>query len=139
MKARLLVVGAAVAAALLVWLVAEVLVGTDLQGPGSGGEPMDVTAVHVLATSLLAGLAGWGALALLERLTSRGRLVWTVLASAVAVLSLLGPLGGSGVSSASRAWLVVLHVVVAAIIIPGLPRASSLPRVGERTPSPAGG
>lgn len=73
----------------------------------------------VLVTAVLAGLAGWALLAILERNVSRPRLVWTVIASVVAVLSLVGP-AASAVDGHSRGTLVALHVVVAAVLIPAL-------------------
>jgi hypothetical protein len=118
---RLFVVLGASLAALAVWFVADVVVGVDL-AVRAGAGTQAVGPVAVLVASLAAGLVGWGVRALLDRITSRGRLVWTVVALAVLVGSLLGPL--SGVDGTSRAWLALLHLTVAAGLIPGLGRAT---------------
>ena len=63
-------------------------------------------------------------LAALERLTPHARLIWLVLALVGLAASLSMPLGGTGVSSGNRAVLVLMHVAVAAVLIPVLYRTS---------------
>jgi hypothetical protein len=82
--------------------------GTEAVGPGA-----------VVVSALLAGLAGWALLALLERFTSRARTVWLVVAAVVLLLSLAGPLG-AGADAATTAVLVGMHLAVGAVLIPGL-------------------
>lgn len=119
---RLFVVLGAGLAALAVWFVADVVLGVDLAvRAGAGTQP--VGAVSVLLASLVAGFVGWGVRVLLDRITTRGRLVWTIVSVAVLLVSLLGPL--SGVDGASRIWLAVLHLTVGAVLIPGLGRSRS--------------
>jgi hypothetical protein len=125
-RVRLLAVAGAVLAALLLWIVAVPVAGVDLQattGPGSTRlEPVPVVAV--VATSLLVPLAGWGLLALLERLFSRGRTVWTILACVVLLVSYGGPLLGAGIPGSSRLTLALMHTAVGLIVIPAFARSS---------------
>ncbi|ADL46817.1 DUF6069 family protein [Micromonospora aurantiaca] len=120
---RLLTVFAATAAALLGWVVAVPIAGVELIAR-SGSTDQRVTPVAVVVSTLLAGLAGWALLALLERLTARARTVWTVVAGLVLLVSLLGPLGG-GVGGAATLTLVALHLVAGAVLITGLRRTAA--------------
>ncbi|MCZ7475615.1 DUF6069 family protein [Micromonospora sp. WMMC273] len=120
---RLLAVFAATVAALLGWVVAVPVAGVELI-TRSGSADQRVTPVAVVVSTLLAGLAGWALLALLERLTARARTAWTVVAGLVLLVSLLGPLGG-GVGGAATLTLVALHLVAAAVLITGLRRTAA--------------
>jgi hypothetical protein len=73
----------------------------------------------VIAASLLSGLLGWAGLALLERRTTRTRTAWTVTALAVVVVSLSGPLTAA-TTPAAAAVLSLMHLAVAAVLIPAL-------------------
>ena len=86
---------------------------------GNGVDHVGPIAVAVM--SVVAALAGWGLLALLERAAARGRLSWTIVAAAVFVVSLLGSAGGVGTSA--KLGLAALHLTVAAVLIVGLPWA----------------
>jgi len=121
---RLLTVGAAVAAAVIIWSVAE-LAGMHVRQPTTGtGPAMALNVGFVIAVSAIASLAGWGLLALLEHFTSRARAIWTTVAVVFLLLSLGGPLSGHGVSTGNRLLLVLIHLVVGSIVIIGLPRAN---------------
>jgi hypothetical protein len=124
MGIRMMVIGSAVAAALGVWVLAELIVGIDLRAPvpGGAGQTHDVTAITVVFPSLAAALAGWSLLAVLERLTSRARAIWTAVAVVVLLLSLGGPLSAAGIGGANKMWLAAMHVAVAGVLIPWLPR-----------------
>lgn len=129
-KARLLGVAGAALAALVVFLVAQYGLGMDLHTPASGSMPaMPLNAGFVLFVSLLASVVGWVLLGLLERFTSGGRRAWSIVAIAVAILSLSGPMSGSGITAGNRLALALMHVAVAAVLIPTLSRtaASSAP------------
>lgn len=127
-RRRLLTVGAAVAAAVIIWSVAE-LAGMHVRQPTTGtGPAMALNLGFVIAVSAIASLAGWALLALLEHFTSRARAIWTAVAVVFLLLSLGGPFSGHGVSTGNRLLLGLIHVVVGAIVIIGLPRAKSSAR-----------
>ena len=113
---RILTVLGATAAALVVWLVAGPLAGLDLKV--STGE---VGVGAVIATPLIAGLVGWGLLALLERTARNPRRLWTTIAVVFLVISLAGPLTLAATVPAMIA-LVCMHLVTGAVLIPMLPR-----------------
>ena len=117
---RLAAVGIAVVAALVGWFVIENVIGTDLIGPSMGGRPtIEIGALAVAISTIVATLIGWGGLALVER---RGggnpRRAWTTLAVIGTVLSLGAPLSGSGLEGSQRGGLMALHLLVAAVFIP---------------------
>jgi hypothetical protein len=80
--------------------------------------------VLVTVTSGVASLAAWGLLALLERLTAHPRTLWTAIAVLALLISLGGPLSGTGITSANRVALALMHLSVAAVLIPLLPRTA---------------
>lgn len=124
-RTRVTAVGAALLAPAAIWLVAVPLVGVDLQvAQPSGRAPAEITLPLVLVTALAASLAGWGLLALLERLTRRARAIWTATAVVALVVS-FAPLLGPGTPTASRIVLALLHLTVAAILIPALARSAA--------------
>ena len=128
LRSRGFAVIAAVLAALVVWSIAVPLLGVQLtvhKSPG-GSDLQTVGPAFVLVVSLLASLLGWGLLAVLERRTRRAGIVWTVVAGAVLLLSLAGPLTAA-VTTGGKVSLVLLHLSVAAVLIPLL-RRTAVPR-----------
>ncbi len=122
---RLLTVGIAVAAAVIIFAVAH-LAGMHLRQPTTGSGAATVLNVAiVIAVSAIASFAGWGLLALLEHFADRARAIWTTVAVVFLVLSLGGPFSGHGVSTGNRLVLGLIHVVVGATLIIGLPRAKN--------------
>jgi hypothetical protein len=120
---RAAAVGGAAAAAVLVWVAAVPIAGIDLEVEMAGEtEAVDLRAVVTVA--LGSGLSGWALLAALEWRVRRAVAIWTAVALAVTLLSLLGPLAWAG-NSAARAVLVALHLVVAAVLIPAMRRTSA--------------
>jgi hypothetical protein len=121
--------------------VAEFALGIQLQAPANYGYPaMDLGPLYVAVTAGALSLVAWAALAVLERLTAHARRAWLFLAPLVLVASLSSPLGGTDVSTADRAVLVVMHIGVAAVLIPAFYRTSprrapqlSRPRVPFKT------
>src|SRR5689334_6042682 len=92
-RALVVVVGAV--CGLIAWTMLGPVAGHDLVVRlGPNGATQRVGPVAVIVTALVAGLAGWGLLAILERLTTHARTIWTVLAFVVLAVSLLGPLNG---------------------------------------------
>jgi hypothetical protein len=117
---RLLTVIAAAAGALALWSIVDPVAGNTLT-VHSGSSDQTVGPAAVGGVALLAGLAGWALLALLERWSGRARPLWTTLATIVLVLSLLGPVG-SGVGTVTRWTLAGMHLLVGLVLILGLPR-----------------
>ncbi|MFI5957703.1 DUF6069 family protein [Cryptosporangium sp. NPDC051539] len=113
---RALAVVGAVAAAVAGWIVVGPIAGADLRVDGNG-RALTVGVGPVVFLTLLAGLAGWGLLALLERITARARIVWAVVAAVVLLLS-FAPITGSDATTGTRIGLGLLHVLVAAVLIP---------------------
>ncbi|GAA4322460.1 hypothetical protein BJY14_008778 [Actinomadura luteofluorescens] len=132
---RALTVAGAVAAPLALWVVTGPVTGLDPSAE-TGGEVQPVGAGLVIAGSLIPGLAAWGLLALLERVTGRPGRVWTVIAVAALVLSMSGPLSGAA-DGASMAVLAGMHLIVAAILIPGLGRTARPTSRRDEPPVPA--
>jgi len=126
LRSRALAVTAAVLAALVVWSLADPLLGVNLTvrtSPASSSV-QTIGPAFVLAVSLLASLLGWGLLAGLEARTQRAGTIWTITAGVVLLLSLAGPLTAA-VTTAAAVTLVVLHLSVAAVLIPLLRRTAS--------------
>ncbi|GIH17926.1 DUF6069 family protein [Rugosimonospora africana] len=119
--ARPLAVAATVAATLAVWAVADPLAGVRL-AVRSGDSTRIVGPASVAVVGLVVGLAAWGLLALLERVSRRARGIWTGIALAVFVVSLAGPLGGA--TTAATVSLACLHLAAAAVLIPLLARTA---------------
>jgi hypothetical protein len=112
-----------------VWLLADPLLGHRLR-VADGEQTLDIGAVPVAVVALLASLSGWGLLAALERFgVRRARALWTAVAAAVLAVSFL-PLTGDGMDGGTRGSLAVMHLAVAAVLIPGL--------VGRSTGAAAG-
>lgn len=120
-KARLLAVAGAAVASLVLWALFEFAFGVDLRAPAASASQatQDVNGGFVFVMAALASLAGWALLAILEKAKpAKARKIWTVVASIVFLLSLSGPMSGTGVSGANRLGLALMHVAVAAIVIP---------------------
>jgi hypothetical protein len=122
-KRRLVAVLGAVAGAVVAYLVTNTAVTGGLKTPAMGDQPpSSLNAGIVIGVSAVVALAAWGLLALLERFTSKGILVWRVVAAVVLVFSLGGPLSGDGITGGNRLCLALMHIVVGAVLILFLPR-----------------
>lgn len=131
--ARPVAVGLGVLAALAVWRISELVFGIDVRQPAFGsGAPQELTAGPIVVASVVAGLAAWLALAVLERLTRHARAAWIALAALVLVASLGAPLSGRGIDGESRLVLTLLHLTVGGLLIVLLPRTS--PPASSATP-----
>lgn len=126
-RARLLAIVGAVIAAAVVWAVGRWVFDVQLRAPEMGDPPVgyEIGLPFVVAVVAVASGAGWGLLVALERFTARARSVWTVAAVVVFALSLAAPWSGVGVDSGTRVVLTLMHVAVAAVLIPGLSRTSA--------------
>src|SRR4051812_4434589 len=115
--------GTAVVAAVLansvLFLGARAL-GTEFQitDPGATEAHQFIVPEIAVFTAFFA-LLGWGSLALLERVTHHAKVVWTMLAGTVLVLSYV-PIGIEQATPATKAMLTVIHTVVAVALVPML-------------------
>ena len=116
-RRALAVVGAALAPT-TVWLLAQAT-GIELEVIMAGQPPMVISLPFVVATALAASLAGWAALALLQRMTGHARALWTGLAIA-ALLASFGPVAIAEATAETRTLLALMHVIVATVLILGL-------------------
>ena len=123
---RAATVAAATIAPLIVWLVAEFLLAIDVRSPAFGPDQPSaaIGPVRVILTALIASGAGWLLLAVLERMSDRGRTVWAAVAGVVLLISLGGPLGGEGITTSSQAVLLAMHLAVGLVLIPRLYRSA---------------
>lgn len=123
---RVLTVVGAMAGALAVWALSRAIFGVDVRQPAFSAtqSPQELTGALVVTTSALGGLAAWGVLAVLERLTANPRRWWIGTSAIALVVSISLPLTGSGVGADDRAVLVAMHLTVAAVLIPFLYRSS---------------
>lgn len=119
-RRRAATVAGATAAAAAVWLGARVA-GTDPTVTFSGQPPMAIGLSAVLVTAFATSLAAWVTLAVLERWTRRGRAWWRILACAVLVTSFV-PILSARADGGTRLTLAVMHLAVAGVLIPVLPR-----------------
>ncbi|MEU3486602.1 DUF6069 family protein [Streptomyces massasporeus] len=118
-RRRLGVTALTVLAPVLVWLVADPALGQRLR-IADGEQTLDIGAAPVAVVALFASLCGWGLLAALERCGARrARAIWTAVAGTVLAMSFL-PLLGDGMDGGTRTSLALMHLAVAAVLIPGL-------------------
>ncbi|MFI0445077.1 DUF6069 family protein [Actinomadura sp. 6N118] len=127
-RARGITVVATVLATVAVWAVAAFAFGQDdLVVQQSGQEAMELGAAQVVFFSLVPALLGWAFLAVLERFVpALARVVWTVVAAVILVLSFM-PVLQVEATDGTKVTLALLHLVVGAVLIPGFwrTRASS--------------
>ncbi|GKQ37496.1 DUF6069 family protein [Streptomyces sp. A012304] len=123
-RTRALAVLATVAVGGLIWLVAHSVLDIDLRVPDGPGSTTttELALPAVLIGTAVVSLLGWALLAVLERVTARARVLWTVAALLVLVLSLFAPLFGEGLEAGNRVTLVLLHLSVGAILVPAFRR-----------------
>ena len=123
--ARPVTVALGVLTALAVWTISELVFGVDVRQPAFGtGVPPELTAGPIVVASVVAGLAAWLALVLLERITRHARAAWVALATITLAASLGAPLSGRGIDGGSRLVLTLLHLTVGAVLIILLPTTS---------------
>ena len=117
---RILGVGGATLAAAAVWVIEVPLLGIRLQTQ-FGNTPQSVGIDLVVLSALAGSLAGWGLLAILERRFTRARTIWTGIAIAVLLVSFSAPIS-AGTTTTTKFALAMMHVAVAAVLIPTLHR-----------------
>ena len=118
-RRRAAVVGGTVLATGAVWMVAAAL-GADFVLTDSTGTAA-ISLPVVAGFTLIFALLGWAALAALERWTRHSATrTWRYLAAAVALLSLV-PVFAEHATGGTKAALTLIHLTVAAVLIPALP------------------
>ena len=118
---RILGVAGATLAAVAVWAIEVPLLGINLQTQFPNSAPLGVSIGAVVVSASAGSLAGWGLLALLERRYARARTIWTGIAIAVLLASFSLPLS-AGTTTATKVGLAIMHLAVAAVLIPTLRR-----------------
>lgn len=123
-RTRLLaVLGAAVGAALLflVGTAGDVALAVD-QNDGKG--PVGLGLGSFIGSAAGAALLGWALLALLEKFApARSKKIWTVVASAVLLLSLALPFGVEA-TTGTQLLLTLTHLTVGLVVLFGLRRSA---------------
>ena len=114
--------GAALAGA-VAWIVEVPLLGIHLNVRFGTGHIQTIAAGQVIGVSLAASLLGWLLLAVLERRTPHARPVRITIALVVLAASLALPLAAATTTSAVVA-LIVMHLTVAAAVIPAMARTA---------------
>lgn len=116
---RAVVAVGAVSAAVTVWAIAIPVLGLSVTVPDSPGSTnrSELAFLPVVMTAAVAALAGWGLLAVLERVARRSHTVWTAIALTVFLLT-LPYLPGFTVTA--RIVLTLLHLALAAVLIIGM-------------------
>jgi len=112
----------AVANALGVWVLGQ-LAGVAAVAVDTGAALQSVTITSVVAASLVAALAGWGARAVIGKIDknpTRAQRIWLVLSGVVLLGSLLGV--GGAVTPGALVVLLAEHVTVGLIVMLGLRR-----------------
>lgn len=140
-RRRAATVGVAVVVSAAIWIVAVPLLGLNLLVSQFGGRPaLSIGLPAVILTCLVACLAGWGLLAILERRTDRAGRIWTIAATVAFVLSLTPLVFGPDTATSTGIALGVMHLAVAAVLIPLLPRrptsSSGVTRTDTHTDPP---
>ena len=133
----LCVVGGALAAA-IAWAVEVPLLGIHLTirfgnrhfgprhfgpDPFGAGHVQTISVGQIVGISLAAALLGWLLLTILERRTSRARLIWTSSALVALAVSLTLPLAAA-TTTAAAVGLVVMHLTVGGAVIPAMARTA---------------
>lgn len=122
-KSRALAVIATVLSALALWLLARLVL--DLRAPAIGAAPpAPIPTLWVALVVTGVSVAAWALLAVLERLVRRPRTVWLTIATLIFAASLAAPWQGTGVTTPNRIALTLMHVLVAALLIPLLGRTA---------------
>ena len=122
---RLPAVVSAVAATLAIWLLAHVLAGVDLTvRSGAGDATQAVGPAAVAFATVLGCLAACGLLMVLERVATRPRMTWNVVAYTTLAISLAGPIG-FGQTNEAIATLTCMHLAAAGVLIPALARSTA--------------
>jgi hypothetical protein len=121
-RSRALSAAGGVLAAVAVWITEVPLLGIDLKIRFGSGHVQTIGIGQIIGVALAVSLLGWLLLAILEKRTPHAWLEWTITALVVLVASLALPLSAATTTAATVA-LIVMHVAVAAIVMPSMSRS----------------
>lgn len=122
-RTRALAIAVAAVAAFAVWVVAVPLLGGDLRFRFGHGAVQTVEPAAVVAGTIVASLLGWAVLAVLEKRSRRAARIWTGIAVAALLVSLIFPIV-AGIATSTKITLILMHLAVAAVVIPALRHSS---------------
>lgn len=107
------------AAAAIAWAIEVPVLGIQLGIKFGMMQPETVVVGQVIGAAVMASLLGWLLLTGLERTIGGARAVWTGIALLVLLASLALPVIAA-TTTAAAVGLIVLHLAVAAVVIPGM-------------------
>jgi hypothetical protein len=122
-RSRALAVAGGTLAAIAAWIIEVPLLGVGLSIRFGSGHAQTIGIGPVIGVSLAAALLGWLLIAVLGRRTSRARALWTSTALVVLAVSLALPLSAA-TTTAATVGLIVMHLAVAAVLIPLMGRTA---------------
>src|SRR6266571_5380326 len=112
-------VAVAVVSTSVIYLAASAAaVDFRLTDPGAA-QALRLNLAAIVSVTLLFGVLGWAALAVVERRSRRARAVWSTLAGAVLLLSYV-PIAIEQATPATKATLAIIHTTVALALLPML-------------------
>src|ERR1700756_5277837 len=116
---RVVAIAIAAAGTAVAWLAGRLAHVDYIADTPIGTRP--ITLGLSVGATVVAGIAGWAAIAVLERYTASPRTIWIALTLVVLMLSIV-PIFLTTANLPTQLMLSVLHCVAAAVLIPGLPR-----------------
>ncbi|HEY5016654.1 MAG TPA: DUF6069 family protein [Streptosporangiaceae bacterium] len=122
-RSRALSVAGGALAGAVAWMIEVPLLGVDLTIRFGSAHPQTIGIGEVIGVSLAFSLLGWLLLAVLDKRTPRASALWVSAALAALVASLALPLIAATTTAAS-VGLIVMHLAVAAVVIPAMARTS---------------
>jgi hypothetical protein len=122
-RTRALSVAGGALAGVVAWLIEVPLLGVDLTVRFGSAHLQTIGIGEVVGVSVAFSLLGWLLLAVLDKRTPRARALWVSAALAALAASLALPLSAATTTAAS-VGLIVMHLAVAAVVIPAMARTS---------------
>lgn len=125
---RLLIVVLVAVVALIARTIAVELFGIDFVSNGGelGHDDLDVGVRPALIVPGIAGLLGWAALEVLERVAAqRAKVIW-IIGALLFYVATLAPVLPWDMAGETKIALVIFHTLVAAIYIPLMARTSAV-------------
>lgn len=108
----------AVVVASLVWLLGEVLFDLDFEIEPPGQEAQSMSVAVIAIGTLVVSLLAWLVAVLVERFVSRPRMWWLIIGAIPFIVFNVGVfIQTSGASTTEQSWIVLVHLVVAAILV----------------------